>query len=112
DDSLIQFTARFWEGARRLRVRVTRGVFLGKHEVTQAQFAAFCWATGRVRPSRRIQLHSTPDAFGKMVHDLATRPFVVPEDHPVVEVSWEDAAAYCAWAGARLPTEAEWELAA
>jgi formylglycine-generating enzyme required for sulfatase activity len=63
-----------------------------KHDVTVAQYLKHCRETGRTMPTQ-------PDWGWK-------------EDHPMVNVSWEDAQAYADWAGVRLPTEAQWEKAA
>jgi formylglycine-generating enzyme required for sulfatase activity len=68
------------------------GYWIYKNDVTVAQYRKFCQATGR-------QMPGAPEWGWK-------------EDYPVVMVSWDDAKAYCGWAGAALPTEAQWEKAA
>ncbi len=74
---------------------------IDQFEVTNEQFQAFVAETGYV---------STAEKAGERAswHTYAQgKP-----SHPVVLVSWNDAVAYCQWAGKRLPTEAEWEKAA
>ena len=69
--------------------------FMDLYEVTTSRYARFLAATGRTPPWLW-------DSVNLSIHG----------DRPVIGVDWDDADAYCRWAGKRLPTEAEWEKAA
>ena len=96
--------------------------YIDAHEVTNAQFAEFVEATGYVTQVEKegygwIYKYGWNTEFQKVKgadwrHPLGPESSIEgAEHHPVVLISWHDASAYAEWAGKRLPTEAEWEVA-
>ncbi|MFC1705530.1 SUMF1/EgtB/PvdO family nonheme iron enzyme [Planctomycetota bacterium] len=71
---------------------ISSGYYMSRCETTWREYLAFCSSARRASPRA--------PAWG------------INGDHPVVNVSWNDAKAFCDWAGLALPTEAQWEKAA
>ena len=107
---LDQVKAKYgWEGLineQPATVITTSAFFLDRTEVTNGAYAEFVAATQHKIPQNPYD----PVGLSVWLPD-GTFPISIT-DHPVVNVTWDDAVAYCAWRGKRLPTEAEWERAA
>ncbi|XP_038264864.1 formylglycine-generating enzyme isoform X2 [Dermochelys coriacea] len=115
------------------RVHVSQ-FYMDRYEVSNAEFEKFVNATGYVTEAEKFgdsfvfEGMLSKQVKTEIQQAVAAAPWWMPVkganwrqpegpdsniskrmDHPVLHVSWNDAVAYCTWAGKRLPTEAEWE---
>jgi formylglycine-generating enzyme required for sulfatase activity len=88
------------------------GYWLDRTEVTNEMFVRLLNAEGNKQEGGTTWLDPIDPFVWVFEKDGAWQTLPGKENHPIVNVSWYGAKAYCAWAGRDLPTEAQWEYAA
>lgn len=120
---------RYWVGKKQHTLNPRRPVntdsfYIAACETTNRQFAAFVAATGYVTDAEKrhdalvfipglkeFEWHNDSTACWRFPNGVSVGGIDQKMDHPVTTISYKDALAYCTWAGVRLPTLEEWEIA-